>query len=108
MQEKKVVFIGATRYEEYCSEGRNALLDAGYTLIENVKDRPYTEEELREVGPEIDAVICGCELWNENTISAAPRLKVIVKFAAGGALPVQVSESTQPQSLPYVEPPSFE
>ena len=83
MQEKKVVFIGATRYEEYCSEGRNALLDAGYTLIENVKDRPYTEEELREVGPEIDAVICGCELWNENTISAAPRLKVIVKFGVG-------------------------
>lgn len=78
-----MVFIGATGYEEFCSEGRNALLAAGYTLIENTKGRPYTPEEIREAGAEIDAVICGCEPWNEQTLSYAPNLQVIVKFGVG-------------------------
>ena len=46
---KKIIFIGATGFGKYCAEGRSALLDAGYELIENDKNRPYTEEELKEV-----------------------------------------------------------
>lgn len=80
---KKIIFIGATGFGKYCAEGRSALLDAGYELIENDKNRPYTEEELKEIGKEISGVICGCEIWNEETISAAPDLKVIVKFGVG-------------------------
>ena len=80
---KKTIFVGATGYGKYCAEGRRALLDAGYRLIENEKNRPYTEDELKEIGREISGVICGCEIWNEETISAAPDLKVIVKFGVG-------------------------
>lgn len=80
---KKTVFIGATGYETYCAEGRNALLEAGYTLIENQTGRPYTKEELKEIGGEISGVICGCEIWDEETISAAPDLEVIIKFGVG-------------------------
>ena len=73
--EQKTVFIGATGYDHYCTEGRKKLLDAGCCL--------YTAEELKAIGGEINAVICGCEVWNEETIAAAPNLKVIVKFGVG-------------------------
>ena len=81
--EQKTVFIGATGYDHYCTEGRKKLLDAGCCLIENQLGRPYTAEELKAIGGEINAVICGCEVWNEETIAAAPNLKVIVKFGVG-------------------------
>ena len=44
--EQKTVFIGATGYDHYCTEGRKKLLDAGCCLIENQLGRPYTAEEL--------------------------------------------------------------
>ena len=81
--EQKTVFIGATGYDRYCTEGRDKLLGAGCRLIENRLGRPYTAEELKAIGGEIHAVICGCEVWNEETIAAAPNLKVIVKFGVG-------------------------
>ena len=81
--QKKTIFIGATGYEKYCTAGRELLLKAGYSLIENKKGRPYTAEELKEIGKDISGVISGCEVWNEETISAAPGLKVIVKFGVG-------------------------
>lgn len=77
------IFIGATNYERYCVEGRKAMLDKGYTLIENKKSGPYTAEELKAIGEDITGVISGCEEWNEDTLSAAPNLKVIVKFGVG-------------------------
>ena len=40
--EQKTVFIGATGYDHYCTEGRKKLLDAGCCLIENQLGRPYT------------------------------------------------------------------
>ena len=42
--EQKTVFIGATGYDHYCTEGRKKLLDAGCCLIENQLGRPYTAE----------------------------------------------------------------
>ena len=62
--EQKTVFIGATGYDRYCTEGRDKLLGAGCRLIENRLGRPYTAEELKAIGGEIHAVICGCEVWN--------------------------------------------
>lgn len=81
--EQKTIFIGATNYDRYCKEGRDALLAAGFRLLENKKSGPYTEEELIAIGGEISGVISGCEVWDEKTISAAPNLKVIVKFGVG-------------------------
>ena len=45
--EQKTVFIGATGYDHYCTEGRKKLLDAGCCLTENQLGRPYTAEELK-------------------------------------------------------------
>lgn len=77
------IFIGATRYAEYCAAGYQLLLSAGCRLIENKKSGPYSEKELIEIGGQLSGVICGCEVWDETTISAAPNLKVIVKFGVG-------------------------
>ena len=80
---QKVIFIGATQYEKYCTQGRNALLAQNYTLLENQKSGPYDREELLQIAPDISGVISGCEVWDEETISAAPNLKIIVKFGTG-------------------------
>ena len=81
--DQKIIFIGATGYETYCSQGRSALLDQGCLLLENRKSSPYNREELLELAPSISGVISGCEVWDEETISAAPHLNVIVKFGTG-------------------------
>lgn len=77
------VLIGIPNYARYCKAGYRLLQDAGCELVENDLGRPYTAEELAVVAADVDGVIANTEPWNEETLSAAPSLKVIVRFGAG-------------------------
>lgn len=59
------------------------LADAGCELLFNRQERAYSEAELIEVIPEIDATIAGSEPYNEATLSAARSLKVIARVGVG-------------------------
>jgi len=79
----KKVLIGATNFSKYCAEAEQLLVNAGFELIKNPYQRPYTNEELKAFAPDVCAVIAGMESWNYNTISCFKQLKIIVKFGVG-------------------------
>lgn len=77
------VLVTATNYSKYCQKGKQIFLDAGVEVVENPHERPYTIPELRQIVPEIDAVVAGVDTWNEEIFSHARRLKVVARFGVG-------------------------
>ncbi len=77
------VLVTATNFSKLCSEGYQYLLANNCEIIENVKGRPYTFEELRKVIGDIDGVIAGLDIWNEEIFKFAPKLKGIARFGVG-------------------------
>lgn len=43
----------------------------------------YTQEELKQILPDIDGTLVGLDQYNEELFSAAPKLKVVAKFGVG-------------------------
>lgn len=79
----KSVLVGPVRYEELCPDGRQLLLDAGFTLIENPSERPYTFEDMLPYLGQVDAAVAGVELWNEQALALAPNLRAIGRLGVG-------------------------
>lgn len=77
------VLVTATNYSKYCQAGKKLFLDAGWEVVENPNSRPYTFEELRELVPDVDAVVAGVDTWNEDVFGLAPKLKALVRFGVG-------------------------
>lgn len=77
------ILVAATNYSKYCGKGKKMLEEAGFELIENTFQRPYTSAELKKIIPDVDGVIAGTETWNKDCLSRADRLKVIARFGAG-------------------------
>ncbi|CUX17335.1 phosphoglycerate dehydrogenase [Clostridium sp. C105KSO13] len=77
------VLVTATNYSKYCQAGKKILEDAGCEIIENPHGRPYTADELKTIAGEIDGVVAGVDIWNEDIFQHAPRLKVIARFGVG-------------------------
>ncbi len=76
--------MSAIRYAQLCPEAKKLLEANGCELIENKKDVPiYSFDELKEVMPDIDGVIAGMDIWNEEVFKFSPKLKVIAKFGVG-------------------------
>jgi glyoxylate reductase len=61
------------------------LVDAGHTLIQRDDDRAFTHDELVEMAPEVDALVCLLTDRIDATVLAAgaPRLKVVANVAVG-------------------------
>lgn len=81
--EGKNVLVGPVRYSELCPEGRQLLLDAGFTLIENPSERPYTFEDMLPYLGTTHAAVAGVELWNEQVFNLAPGLRAIGRLGVG-------------------------
>src|SRR3712207_5232443 len=79
----KSVLVGPVHYADLCPEGRQLLLEAGFTLIENPGERPYTFEDMEPYLGTIDAVIAGVEVWDEKVFSLAPNLRAIGRLGVG-------------------------
>jgi D-3-phosphoglycerate dehydrogenase len=77
------VLVGPVRYAELCPEGRQMLLDAGFTLIENPSERPYTFEDMEPYLGTVDAVIAGVEVWDEKVFAVTPNLRAIGRLGVG-------------------------
>ena len=79
----KKILIGIPDYANECPSARKRLLEEGYTLIENPHPQPFSMDEIMEYILEIDGVVAGGEVWNEQIYRYAPRLKIISRFGVG-------------------------
>ncbi len=77
------VLVTATNFSTLCADSYQYLLSNDCEVIENVKGRPYTFEEQREVVGDIDGVIAGLDIWDEKIFKLAPKLKGIARFGVG-------------------------
>lgn len=59
------------------------LKQAGCEIVINEQERAYSEAELIEVIPGVDATIAGSEPYNDKTLAAADALKVIARVGVG-------------------------
>ena len=81
--EQKTVFIGATGYDHYCTEGRKKLLDAG------CGEGYYTDAVRRALPPEADALVCGFDISKLAVAAAAKRYPQLeLSVASCFAIPV--------------------
>ncbi len=80
---KKRVLVTSTNYSLYCGEAKKLLEDNGFEVLENKVGRPHTFEELKELVPDLDAVVAGVDTWNEDVFCIAHKLKIIARFGVG-------------------------
>ncbi len=62
---------------------RDLLVDAGYRCIDLPGGHALTADELREVLPEVDAMLAGGEQMTAELMDLAPRLRVIARTGVG-------------------------
>jgi D-3-phosphoglycerate dehydrogenase len=79
----RTVLVGPVRYAELCADGRDLLLEEGFGLVENPAPTPYTQAELPGLLQEAHAAVAGVEIYDEDVLAAAPRLKVIARLGVG-------------------------
>jgi D-3-phosphoglycerate dehydrogenase len=77
------ILVTSTNYSIYCSEAKQLLESSGCEIIENMRGRPLTFEELSEVVHDVSGVVAGVDTWNEEVFKLAPKLKVIGRFGVG-------------------------
>lgn len=79
----KKVLIAKPFYSKNSPSGYKLLKEKGYDIIETPYNRDYTVEELKKAIREIDGVIADSEKWCDETLDAAPKLKVISRYGTG-------------------------
>jgi D-3-phosphoglycerate dehydrogenase len=79
----RTVLVGPVRYAELCGDGRDLLVKEGFSLVENPAPVPFTQAELPALVREAHAVVAGVEIYDEDVLAAAPRLKVIARLGVG-------------------------
>ena len=79
----KKVLVALEGYRDFCAQGRQMLLDAGFELIEKPEYRLYTQEEMEKLSADVDAIILGLETVDRNVLDRAKNLKVITRFGVG-------------------------
>ncbi len=81
--EKKKILVSVTNYPEFCSKGKKMLEDFGCEITATEESRPYSREELLGMIKDYDAAVVGCDIWSEEILAAAPRLKILSRFGIG-------------------------
>lgn len=77
------VLIAKPNYSKFSPTGYKMLLSKGYEIVEIPRDENYTLEELKEIIPDVDAVIADSESWCEEAFAAAGKLKVLARYGTG-------------------------
>jgi D-3-phosphoglycerate dehydrogenase len=83
LSDNRKVLVTATNYSTYCAAAKKLLEENHFQVIENTLGRPHTFSELKELVPEVEAVIAGVDTWHEAVFKIAPKLKVIARFGVG-------------------------
>lgn len=81
--DKKKVLILKPLYEQHSPTGCKMLRDKGYELIFNSQLWDYTLEQTVAACGDVDGVIADSEPWCEETLAAAPKVKVIARYGTG-------------------------
>lgn len=81
--EGRTVLVGPVRYAELCSDGRQLLLDAGFTLVENEATVPWEPEDMAPLLADADAAVCGVEVYTRDILEQAPNLRIISRLGVG-------------------------
>ncbi|MEA4944395.1 MAG: phosphoglycerate dehydrogenase [Propionicimonas sp.] len=79
----KKVMIGAVRWDALCANGRQLLLDNGFSLGENMSGQPYDADDMYREVADADAAVCGVEVWDASVFERAPRVRVIARLGVG-------------------------
>ena len=79
----KKVLVAKPFYKKFSPTGYRMLLDRGYDVVTTDLDRDYFLEELIPLVGDIDGCIANCELWGEEALSAAPKLKILARYGVG-------------------------
>ena len=72
-----------TQAKNIYEEARKKLVDAGFDLVCNETGKALGREELKEMIAPAFGVIAGTETYDEDILSAAKNLKVIIRFGVG-------------------------
>ncbi len=79
----KKILVTATNYSKYCTQGKQLLLDYGCEIIENPHEYTYPREELKELVKEVQGVVAGIDIWDDEIFKLAPGLQAIARFGVG-------------------------
>ncbi|MFV0353248.1 MAG: phosphoglycerate dehydrogenase [Oscillospiraceae bacterium] len=79
----KKVLVSATGYSTYCQKAKALLESNDVEIIENNLGRPFTQDELLAIVPEIEGVVAGVDTWDETIFAKAANLKAIARFGVG-------------------------
>ena len=77
------VLIGPGTLRQQPGPFRQILTDAGFALVDPPGDHTLTEDELRALLPEADAMLAGGELLSAEMLALAPRLRAIARTGVG-------------------------
>ncbi|MDO4632413.1 MAG: phosphoglycerate dehydrogenase [Eubacteriales bacterium] len=77
------VLAALPNYSKYCSKAKAYLQENGVEVIENETGGPLDPEQLKELVGDIDAAVCGVEVWNSEIFDVAKNLKVLARFGVG-------------------------
>ena len=79
----KKIFIATSSFGSYSNKPLEILRDEGYKVSFNSLKRKLTQEELRSNLNNVEGVIAGTELYDENLLNDVPSLKVISRLGVG-------------------------
>lgn len=64
-------------------DAKKMLLDAGFELVCNDTGRKLDRQEQKDMIADAFAVVAGTEVYDEDMLSAAPNLKLVMRFGVG-------------------------
>lgn len=79
------ILISSSHFDTLCMDAWRLVESRGHEVIyDPSRGFPaYTQEELKQILPDIDGTLIGLDQYTEELFSAAPKLKVVAKFGVG-------------------------
>ncbi|MBE3581000.1 MAG: phosphoglycerate dehydrogenase [Thermoanaerobacteraceae bacterium] len=77
------VLVAALSFSKSSSKPRQMLESAGCELIWNTLGRPFSEEELVKIVPDVDAIIVGVDPITGRVLEAGRQIKIVAKHGVG-------------------------
>ena len=79
------VLISSSHFDTLCMDAWKLVESRGHEVIyDPSRGFPaYTQEELKQILPDIDGTLIGMDHYTEELFTAAPKLKVVAKFGVG-------------------------
>lgn len=79
------ILVSASHFDTLCKEAYELFIQHGHEVIfDPSRSFPaYSYNELKEIIGDIDAVLIGMDIYNEDIFKIAPKLKAVAKFGVG-------------------------